>query len=98
MTQTKNKRQEEVKQQCLRSAKEHLCSPHLYDVEIGEERIGEGGVLYFHLAIIAKPNTGMLFLNNKSWFVAVGRKGGVRSTLLGKGRGMTVNKYKLFIA
>lgn len=93
-----NNRQIEVKEQCLISAKEHLVSPHLYDVKISNESLTEGGRLLFTLSITAKPNTGMLFLNDKSWTVVIGRKGSVKSALVGRGKSLTTNKYKLFIA
>lgn len=93
-----NKTQVYYRDFCLKGAKDKLASPELHDVTITNEQVWEfNGNLSFILSIKAKPNTGMLFICDKSWHVVIGRRGSVKSQLFHKESRLTRNKYCIFI-
>lgn len=93
-----NKIQLYYKEVCIDSATKHKGD--YCEVTITNEKLYEfSGVLTFFLHVKAKENTGMLFLCDKTWFVKIGRRGGVRSTKMHDKKGIErINRYCIFIA
>ncbi len=66
---------------CLKNATEN--SSEYKSVTIRNERVSPlKGELTFFLSREAKENTGLLCLTDKTWFVRIGRRGRVGSTLM----------------
>jgi hypothetical protein len=74
---TANKAQLLTKEHIIELAKD-ACSEG-QEVVISNETVYESGKLSFVLGIKAKPNTGMLFIVDKSFSITIGIKGGVTS-------------------
>lgn len=92
-----NKEQIHQRDLCLEGAKKHQDLT-LFDVYIDLERVFDwNGTLQFFINIKAKPNTGMLFLSDKTFLVHIGRRGKVRSMNPTKDKKLKDNKHHLFI-
>lgn len=91
--------QVEAKQLCIENATRNLSQ--LQVLEITHETLYDhSGVLVFFMRMKAKPNTGMLFICDKTYHVEIGRLGGVRSYQLDTKSPVDNpwkrNKYKIF--
>lgn len=91
--------QVEAKELCIENATKNLS--RLQELEITNESLYEfSGVLVFFMRIKAKPDTGMLFICDKTYHVEIGRLGGVRSYQLDTKSPVDNpwkrNKYKIF--
>jgi hypothetical protein len=92
-----NQVQKDKRDYCLERARNH-ANNDLQDVVIEDEKVlSFNGMLLFTIKIKAKPDTGMMFLCDKTFIVTIGRKGQVKSTKAGECKNLKVNKYCIFI-
>lgn len=93
-----NQTQLYYKERCIENAAKYKMEQQ--EIEITHERVSEyRGELSFFLSIKAKESDGILFILDKTWFVKIGRKGGVSSrNLKDRARGFKRNKYCTFIS
>lgn len=93
---TPNERQLAIRDLCRNNAQKHVSSD--WEITIEDQHIlPYGGILQFMIKKKAKPNTGMLFMTNKTWIVQVGRLGGVKSGGTQGSGNLKPNKFRIFI-
>ncbi len=88
-------RQLAMKERVIESVKQNTGV--YLDVAVSHESVYDfNGKLAFIVKTIAKPDTGMIFLTEKSWLVTIGRKGAVYSMNVMGNKNPKRNKYLLF--
>lgn len=91
-----NKTQLYYKNVCLENCKKNVSEHFTVSIE-NEQLFDFNGVLVFFLQVRANENTGTLFLSDKTWFIKIGRRGQVKSTLMHEKKEVEkINKYCIF--